>query len=129
MRYSGKAYYTKGTLIFFIGLARVLGLAAIQTKKESFPLGVKYEVLGQRHLSEDEINELGNLYGIKLAVRIRLTNTSPYHVLYLSNAGTIVPAGYHLFREPGKRIGYQHQTREGGRDHPVLSLPAVPIRG
>lgn len=84
-----------------VSLVSFHGFILLSAQKRDVSLSVKYEVLNQRRLTEEEIKQLGQPYGIALAVRLRLTNTSNRHILYLATSGTIVPTGYHFFREVG----------------------------
>ncbi len=84
-----------------VSLVSFHGFTLVSTQKRDVSLSVKYEVLNQRRLTEEEIKRLGQLYGITLAIRLRLTNSSSQHIRYLATSGTMVPIGYHLFREVG----------------------------
>jgi hypothetical protein len=88
-------------LISVFSLVSFHGFTLMSTQKRDVSLNAKYEVLNQRQLTEEEIERLGKPYGIALAVRLRLTNISSQHILYLATSGTIVPTGYHLFRDVG----------------------------
>src|ERR1700685_4107041 len=77
------------------------GPSARRAPREISLATVKFEVLGQKHLTDDDVRRLGSVYGVKIAVRLRLTNKGNQYVKYLSVSGTVVPAGYQLFRDIG----------------------------
>jgi hypothetical protein len=86
-------------------------------QKEPSPRNVQYDFLSQRWLTQDELKQFENVHGIVLAVRLRLSNQSKRHVLYLATSGTVVPTGYHLFRSLGAS-SWQCTSPGRGREGP-----------
>lgn len=111
--------------VFSLVLTTIHGSPLMGAKRMSQSLSVKYEVLNQRRLTEAEIKQLGNLYGIKLAVRLRLTNTGSRHIFYLATSGTMVPTGYHLFREVGASEWKSTSPARGRQGSPGSELTGI----
>src|SRR3954453_22757749 len=92
---------TVNQIVLLLTAVLLLALPVMYAQKRNVSSSATFEILGKKRLTEKEIEQLGSVYGITLAVRLRLTNNSVHHILYLSNSGTVVPAGYHLLRGIG----------------------------
>jgi hypothetical protein len=76
--------------------------------------GVRYTVVSQRWLRNDELSQFKDVHGLTLAVRMRLSNESMSPVFYL--AGTsVIPQGYKLFRKIGE-TSWQYLPKSRGRE-------------
>jgi hypothetical protein len=76
--------------------------------------GVRYTVVSQRWLRNDELSQFKDVHGLTLAVRMRLSNESTSPVFYL--AGTsVIPQGYKLFRKIGE-TSWQYLPKSRGRE-------------
>lgn len=63
--------------------------------------GIRIEVVSQRWLTDKEIEELEDVIGVDMSVRIRLSNGRQKHVLYLALAESIMPIGVVVTRRLG----------------------------
>lgn len=77
--------------------------------------GVRYGVVSKRLLTAAERSKFTDVQGLEIAVRLKLSNDNDYHIRYLANAGSIVPAGYRLFRERGTD-SWQSTSRARGKE-------------
>lgn len=93
-------------------------------KEHSLP-DVMYKVLAQRWLTKEELKQFENVRGVALAVRLRLSNESKRHILYLANSGTISPTGYHLFRPIGTSSWLSTSPARGREGSPGSEFTGV----
>jgi hypothetical protein len=102
--------------------------------KELSPLSVRYIFLSQRRLTKDELKQFDDVFGLALAVRMRLSNEGKSPVYYLADSnGSIHPHGYQFFRKLGATTWEflpPSRGREGvagseftGRGYTYLMLP------
>ena len=63
---------------------------------------VEFSVVSQRELSEEEQKQFEDALGLKIAVRLRLSNHGMLPIYYFALQDSILPEGYQLFREVGK---------------------------
>ena len=80
---------------------------------------VRYSVISQRWLTEDELRQFDDEFGLAIAVRVRLSNESRAPVYYLADAnesiGSIRPQGYEFFRNVGE-TKWEYSPPIRGRD-------------
>jgi hypothetical protein len=70
--------------------------------KEPSPPNVRYTFLSLRWLTKDELKQFDDVFGLALAVRMRLSNEGKNPVYYLADSnGSIRPHGYQFFRKLG----------------------------
>lgn len=74
---------------------------AVESKEPSLPR-VRYTFLSLRWLTKDELKQFDDVFGLALAVRMRLSNEEKYPIYYLADSnGSIRPHGYQFFRKLG----------------------------
>jgi len=78
---------------------------------------VHYRAVSRRALSAVEKSRFEDVHGLQIAVRLEFSNDSDVPVRYLANAGSVVPAGYQLFRERGA-TSWQSTSPGRGREGP-----------
>ena len=117
----------------------LLALGPVSSKyaaesKELAPPNVRYVFLSQRRLTKDELKQFDDVFGLALAVRMRLSNEGKNPVYYLADSnGSIRPHGYQFFRKLGASTWEflpPSRGREGvpgseftGRGYTYLMLP------
>jgi len=96
----------------FIGCCFVVLLASWSASrthttesKEMSPPNIRFTFLSQRPLTKDELKQFDDVFGLAIAVRMRLSNEGKNPVYYLADSnGSIRPHGYQFFRKPGASI-------------------------
>lgn len=88
-------------LVVLLALGPVSSKYAAESK-ELAPPNVRYIFLSQRRLTKDELKQFDDVFGLALAVRMRLSNEGKNPVYYLADSnGSIRPHGYQVFRKLG----------------------------
>lgn len=85
-----------------ISTANMVGQTAAQNKTETLSSDVRYSVLSQRLLTEEEHNQQKDAFAT-IAVRIRLSNERDQGIYYLgSTVSPLMPVGHLLRRKAGE---------------------------
>lgn len=82
--------------------------------KELAPPNVRYTFLSLRRITKEELKQFDDVFGLTLAVRMRLSNEGNNPVYYLADSnGSIRPHGYQFFRRLGASTWESVQPTRG----------------
>ena len=99
--------------IMLLVFGAVSSKSAAESKEPSLP-NVRYRFLSQRWLTKDELKQFDDVFGLALAVRMRLSNEGKNPVYYLAiRNDSIRPHGYQFFRERGASTWESVQPTRG----------------
>jgi hypothetical protein len=71
------------------------------TNESGLKSAIEFSVVSQRELGEGEQKQFDDALGLRIAVRLRLSNRGLLPIYYFALKDSVLPEGYQLFREVG----------------------------